>query len=176
MICAYQVLAPSLVDSQKCILKEWLDEYESPAMRIALSDTLGTEKFLKDFDDSLANEYFGIRHDSGEPFNWGEDMIVLYQKLGIDPKTKLLVFSDCIDFDKAFKLVRVFSRRIGVAFGIGTHLGNDCGFKVYQMVFKMVQCNGKPVVKLSNSVGKGMCEDKEFETNLKKVIEDDLKG
>ena len=160
----------TLANSQKYMLQKWVDEYRGD-LGIALSDTLGIDKFLKDFDPYFAKLYDGVRHDSGDPFEWGEKMIKHYEKFKIDPKTKTLVFSDGLTFEKAAGLQKVFGPRAKVAFGIGTNLTNDIeGCEALQMVIKMVECNGRPVAKLSDSPGKLMCENQEFINYLKSII------
>ncbi len=160
----------TLANSQKYMLQKWVDEYRGD-LGIALSDTLGIDKFLKDFDPYFAKLYDGVRHDSGDPFEWGEKMIKHYEKFKIDPKTKTLVFSDGLTFEKAAELQRVFGSRAKVAFGIGTNLTNDIeGCEALQMVIKMVECNGRPVAKLSDSPGKLMCENQGFIEYLKSII------
>ena len=47
----------------------------------------------------------GLRHDSGDPVEWGEKAIAHYKKLGIDPLSKVLVFSDNLDLTKALDLL-----------------------------------------------------------------------
>jgi len=158
-----------LEDSQKFALQKWADEYRG-SLGIALSDTVGFDAFLRDFDLYFAKLFDGCRQDSGNPFVWGEKMIAHYEKLGIDPKTKQAVFSDGLYIPKAVKIHRMFADRINVAFGIGTDLTNDCGFKAPQIVIKVVSCNGKPTAKISDSPGKAMCRDKEYVKYLKKVF------
>jgi len=164
-----------LSDSQRFTLDTWVKEYRGE-LGIALSDVVGFDAFLRDFDKYFAKLYDGCRHDSGDPFQWGEKLIAHYQKLGIDPLTKSAVFSDGLTFDIAFKLAERFRGRIKTSFGIGTNLTNDVGITPMQVVMKMVECNGNPVAKISDSSGKGMCEDPEFLSYLKKVfkIEDVL--
>lgn len=156
---------------QKDILNAWLTEYEGQ-LGIALTDIVGFDAFLKDFDLHLANAYTGLRHDSGNPFIWADKALQHYRKLGIDPKTKTLVFSDGLDFDLASKLHMSYSDSANVSFGIGTFLTNDFeGITPLQIVMKLVKVNGRPVAKISDSPGKGMCEDPEYVNYLKKVFE-----
>ena len=91
----------------------------------ALTDTITTDCFLEDFQLTFATLFSGVRHDSGDPLVWGEKMIKHYEKLGIDTKTKTLLFSDSLDFERADKICRHFSKKAKVAFGIGTYLSND---------------------------------------------------
>lgn len=172
---AHQQLGVRLVDSQKAALQSWANEYRGE-LGIALSDVLGFRAFLKDFDRYFALLFDGCRHDSGDPVWWCESLIEHYKKLRIHPATKTAVFSDGLTFEIALDLFRRFHNQINVSFGIGTYLTNDCGFTPPQIVIKMVECNGKPVAKISDSAGKGMCEDAEFQTYLTKVVEEKVKG
>lgn len=159
----------TLAKSQKYMFEQWADEYRG-SLGIALSDNLGIDKFIEDFDLYLAKLFNGIRQDSGDPRVVAEKMINHYQNLGIDPKTKTIVFSDCLDFDKVRNLYSEFKDRINVAFGIGTNLVCDIGISPLQCVMKLVEVDGKPVAKISDSDGKIMCEDQSYINYLKSVI------
>ena len=156
------------------IMEKWADVYKTK-LSIALTDTLGSEVFLKDFDETYATLFSGVRHDSGDPFWWGEMMLDHYNKLGIDPKTKTLLFSDSLNFEKATAIRQRFKDRTNVAFGIGTYLANDLPVPPLNIVFKMIECNGKPVAKLANCTGKIMCRDNEYIEYLKRCIDWRLK-
>lgn len=160
-LMAAQVLAPSLQESQRCALQRWLDEYDG-ALGIALSDVVGFEAFMRDFTGDLARRYSGCRHDSGDPVWWAEKLIAHYESEGIDPATKVAVFSDGLTMDRAMALSEQFAGRIRTSFGIGTSLTNDVGVKPLQIVIKMVECNGRPVAKISDSPGKQMCRDEGY--------------
>lgn len=168
---AFQAFDNRLVDSQKAALEAWVQEYRGD-LGIALTDVIGIDAFLKDFDLYFAKLFDGVRHDSGDPVIWGDKVIDHYKKLKIDPKTKLLVFSDGLTFPKSIELFDYFNPKIKTSFGIGTNLTNDLGFKAINIVMKMTSCNGKPVAKISDSPGKGMCKDKEFENYLIKVYKE----
>ncbi|XBS71093.1 nicotinate phosphoribosyltransferase [Acerihabitans sp. KWT182] len=168
---AHQQISPELATSQRAALQAWLDEYPDQ-LGIALTDCITMDAFLRDFGADFARRYQGLRHDSGDPVEWGEKAIVHYQKLGIDPMTRTLVFSDSLDFDQALKLYRHFRQRVDLVFGIGTRLTCDIpGVKPLNIVIKLVECNGKPVAKLSDSPGKTMCHDKAFVRALRKAFD-----
>lgn len=160
----------TLVNSQKYMLQTWADVYRGD-LGIALSDVVGFDAFLRDFDKYFCKLFDGCRHDSGDPFVWCEKLIDHYNKMKINPTTKTALFSDGLTFPLVFELQKTFRNRIGLSYGIGTNLTNDMGsgYKALQLVMKMVECNGKPVAKVSDSAGKGMCEDPEFLSYLKKV-------
>ena len=105
-------------------MRDWYDEYDGDN-GTALTDTITTDLFLMDFNRSMVNNYSGVRHDSGDPYEWGEKIIRHYEKYGVDPKTKLLLFSDSLDFDRTQKLYDHFKDRVKVSFGIGTFCSND---------------------------------------------------
>ncbi len=168
---AHQQLSPELANSQRAALQAWLDEYPDQ-LGIALTDCITMDAFLRDFDSNFANAYQGLRHDSGDPFEWGEKAVAHYEKLGIDPQSKTLVFSDNLDLEKALALYRRFHPRIKLIFGIGTRLTcNIPQVKPLNIVIKLVQCNGKPVAKLSDSPGKTICQDKAFVQALREAFD-----
>ena len=137
----------------------------------ALTDTITTDLFLYDFDRSMVNNYTGVRHDSGDPYEWGEKMIRHFQKYGADPKGKVLLFSDSLDFDHAQKLYDYFKDRTKVSFGIGTFVTNDTCEEALNIVIKLQYVNGRPVAKLSDAPGKEMCQDDDYLSYLKRSVD-----
>ena len=170
----YQQAQYRLGLSQKAALDAWVKEYQGE-LGIALSDIGGFSWFLKDFNLYYAKLFDGCRHDSGNPAWWCSKLINHYVDLGIDPTTKSAVFSDGLNFYKALNLYKAFNTAIKTSFGIGTWLTNDMGIiEALQIVIKMVECNGRPVSKKSDSPGKGMCEDPEFDSYFGKVIKKEI--
>lgn len=168
---AHQQISPSLASSQRAALAAWLEEYPDQ-LGIALTDCITMDAFLRDFGPEFATRYQGLRHDSGDPVEWGEKAIAHYKKLGINPLSKVLVFSDNLDLTKAVDLYRHFSSRVNLSFGIGTRLTCDIPqVKPLNIVIKLVECNGKPVAKLSDSPGKTICHDKAFVRALRKAFD-----
>ena len=167
---ACQSLGPRLRDSQTFGFEVWARESRGD-LGIALSDTYGMDAFFRDFDLYFCKLFDGARHDSGDPFEWGERLIGHYEALRIDPRTKTLIFSDSLNVPLAIKLYRRFSNRTRLAFGIGTNLTNDLGFTPLQIVIKMVRCNGQPVAKLSDSPEKTMCDDPAYLAYLRQVFQ-----
>lgn len=162
-----------LAYAQKQKLIDWADEYDGK-LGIALSDNYGFKSFLNDFTLKFAKLFDGCRHDSGDPIRWGEMLIAHYQKLGIDPRTKVACWSDSLNIDKALAIAKHFNGRIKIAFGIGTYLGATvCGTvkEPLSMVMKVTEVNGKPVTKLSDSLGKTMCHDEEYIQHVKNVFD-----
>lgn len=151
-------------------LDVWIKEY-GVLNGIALTDTITTDCFLRDFQLTYATLFSGVRHDSGDPYEWGEKMINQYRKLGIDPKTKTLLFSDSLDFERADALWHHFHNDINVAFGIGTYLSNDTKVSPLNIVMKVTKCNGMDVAKISDTDGKGMCKNPEYVEYLQRCID-----
>jgi nicotinate phosphoribosyltransferase len=167
---ACQALGPRLRDSQVFALETWAKEYRGD-LGIALSDVYGLEAFLRDFDMYFCKLFDGARHDSGDPFDWGERMIAHYTANRVDARTKTLIFSDALTFPRAIELTRRFAGRCRTAFGIGTNLTNDLGHEPLQIVMKMIRCNGQPVAKVSDAPEKTMCDDKAYLAYLRQVFE-----
>ena len=169
---AFQALDVRLRDSQKAALESWVHEYRGD-LGIALTDVVGMDAFLRDFDLYFAKLFDGLRHDSGDPYIWGDKAIAHYNKLKIDPRTKILTFSDGLNLDKAWDLHQYFKDRIKTSFGIGTNLTNDMGITPLNIVLKLVECNGQPVAKLSDSPGKTMINNDTYLAYLRQVFEVD---
>ena len=147
----------------------WVKEY-GVLNGTVLTDTITTDCFLKDFGLTYATLFSGARHDSGDPIEWGEKMLAHYEKLGIDAKNKTLLFSDSLNFEKADKLFRHFSSRCKVAFGIGTYISNDTDVSPLNIVMKVTKCNGMDVAKVSDTPGKGMCQNPDYVDYLERTI------
>ncbi len=165
----YQALGVRLRDHQKAALEDWVQEYRGD-LGTALTDVIGMDAFLADFDLYFAKLFDGLRHDSGDPVVWGEKALAHYAALRIDAHSKRLVFSDGLDMPRALALYRHFADRTQLGFGIGTSLSNDVGLTPLNIVMKLTQCNGQPVAKLSDSLGKTLCEDQTFLAYLRQVF------
>ena len=170
---AAQALGPRLRDSQTFAFESWAHEYRGD-LGIALSDVYGFAAFLRDYDMYFCKLFDGARHDSGDPFAWGEGMIAHYKANRVDPLTKTLVFSDGLTIPRTIELYNQFKGRCLLAFGIGTNLTNDLGdapdHVPLQIVIKMTECNGQPVAKLSDTPSKNMCEDVNYLAYLRQVF------
>ncbi|WP_150686409.1 nicotinate phosphoribosyltransferase [Pandoraea iniqua] len=167
---ACQALGPRLRDSQIFGFETWAKEYRGD-LGIALSDVYGMSAFLRDFDMYFCKLFDGARHDSGDPFAWGERLLQHYSENRVDAHTKTMIFSDGLDIPKVLQLFERFRDRCKLAFGVGTNLTNDLGYQPLQIVIKMVRCNGQPVAKLSDSPGKNMCDDDAYLAYLRQVFE-----
>ncbi len=166
---SYQAFGVRLRDFQTAALEDWVQEYRGD-LGIALTDVVGMDAFLADFDLYFAKLFDGLRHDSGDPFEWGEKALAHYRKLRLDASTKRLVFSDGLDLPEAFRLYRHFSGRVMTGFGIGTNLSNDTGIEPLNIVMKLTSCNGQAVAKLSDSPGKTICKDETFLAYLRQLF------
>lgn len=172
---ACQAMATRLRDFQKFALEVWNREYDGN-LGIALSDVIGMDAFLKDFGRAYSYLYQGARHDSGDPYVWGEKLVAHYKGFDIDPLTKQAVFSDGLSFRRAVELYNAFGDRIKTGYGIGTFITNDCGLDPLNLVMKMVECNGQPVAKLSDAPGKSMCRSSKYMERLADEFNVELKG
>ena len=166
---ACQALGPRLRDSQIFAFDKWAQEYRGD-LGIALSDTYGFDAFLRDFDMYFCKLFDGTRHDSGDPFEWGERMIAHYWRNRVDPHTKTLIFSDQLSFPLAIEIARRFHGRARTSFGIGTNLTNDLGYEAINIVLKMTECNGQPVAKVSDAPGKTISKDAGYLAYLRQVF------
>jgi nicotinate phosphoribosyltransferase len=148
-------------------MENWTDVYRGE-LGIALSDTFTTEVFFKAFDKKFAKLYDGVRHDSGDAFVFAKKVIAHYEKLGIDPKSKVIVFSDSLNPESASEIKEFCRGKIKCSFGIGTNFSNDVGVKPLNMVIKMVAAKPEEeewhhCIKLSDVEGKHTGDKKEIE-------------
>lgn len=150
------------------VMRRWSEIYGG-AMGVMLPDCFTTEVFLRNFSLDMAKLYDGVRHDSGDPFVFGDRIIAKYESYNIDPRTKSIVFSDALDFDRALAIQKYFEKRIKVSFGIGTNLTNDVeNANPLNIVMKLksFQVNSRqPVyrcVKLSDVSGKELGDPDEI--------------
>jgi nicotinate phosphoribosyltransferase len=165
------------LDAQGEMLLKWAEFYPKP-LRIALTDTLGLDHFLMDFEsdkenlfmEGLANCYAGVRQDSGDPIMWTDRMLAHYRALGLDPKDKMFVYSDCLDASKCLSIHHHLAGRAQASFGIGTNLTNDFADRAMQNVIKLVEVNGRPVAKISDTPGKAICGSEKYMAYLKEVL------
>ena len=167
---AFQALDVRLRDFQKAALETWVHEYRGD-LGIALTDVVGMDAFLRDFDLYLAKLFDGLRRDSGDPYIWGDKAYAHYQKLKIDSRTKMLTFSDGLDIERSWALHQYFKSRFKTSFGIGTNLTNDLGHTTLNIVLKLVECNGQSVAKISDTPGKTMSDNSTFLAYLRQVFD-----
>jgi nicotinate phosphoribosyltransferase len=166
---ACQAVGPRLRDSQRFAFDKWAEEYRGD-LGIALTDVCGMDAFLRDFDLFFCKLFDGVRHDSGDPFEWGEKMLAHYHRMRVDPRTKTFVFSDSLNVPLCIDLYERFRGRCKPAFGLGTNLTNDLGVEPLQIVIKMTRCNGQPVAKISDTPEKTMDYDPSYVAYLREVF------
>jgi nicotinate phosphoribosyltransferase len=170
---AWQAVVP-LAGAQRDALNAWVREFQGQ-LGIALTDNYNMAAFCRDFNCDHAESFSGLRHDSGDPIDWGEQAIALYRNCGIDPIERTLIFSDSLNFPRMIEIYRHFNGRTKVSFGIGTDLGNDVGITPLNIVLKMIRANGQPVAKVSDAPGKSMCEDARYLLKVANAYQLDLK-
>lgn len=144
-------------------MEDWSQVYEGN-LGIALPDTFGLDAFLVDFDTKYAKLFDGVRHDSGDPFEFTDKIVAHYKKLRIDPLSKVIIFSDGLNTDMVLRLTDHCKGKIKCSFGIGTNLTNDVGVTPLNMVIKLVLINSIPVIKLSDNSSKSIGDPKTIES------------
>lgn len=170
---AFQQLGPRLKDFQKAALEAWVQEYRGD-LGIALTDVVGMDAFLRDFDLYFAKLFDGIRHDSGSPFEWTEKAIAHYEKLKVPVYGKRFTYSDSLNVPLIIELYKRYANTAKLGFGWGTNLTNDMGIEPLQIVMKIVECNGAPVAKLPDTAGKTMSNNLPFLQYLAQTFEREL--
>lgn len=151
------------------VMENWVNTYDG-ALGTVLTDTYTVDVFLRNFSMKLAKLYDGVRHDSGDPYVFGDKIIEKYKSYGIDPMSKTIVFSDGLDFPTAAKIKEYFAGKIKVTFGIGTNLTCDIpNIKAMNIVMKLKECrvnDRQPIygcVKLSDVPGKAIGKKEDIE-------------
>lgn len=138
------------------MLRNWERVYNAD-LGIALTDTFGTDSFFENFNKRMTKTFDGVRHDSGCPFIFADKAIAHYKKMGVNPLSKFIIFSDALTVDKAIEIKKYCEGKINCSFGIGTHFTNDfVDSPALNIVIKLWSCDGTPVVKLSDAYGKVM--------------------
>lgn len=175
---AFQAISRDIHDFQKDALDHWMLTYRGQ-LGVALTDIIGIKAFLNDWSPFYAKNYYGLRHDSGDPIDFIEEVHHWYKSKHLDRSLAAphLLFSDGLDAKKANEIQDYLKKKdygYSCGFGIGTHFTNNCGVEPLQIVIKLAKLNGQPVVKLSDSPGKTMCEDQEFIKRIQTAFQ--LKG
>lgn len=162
-------------EANRLAMKNWVDVYHGN-LGIALTDTFGTDDFFRAFGSKYSKLFDGVRHDSGDPIEFGWKVYRHYEKQGIDPMSKTVVFSDGLDVEKVIEINRMFTKEIKCSFGIGTNLTCDIDcIKPMNIVIKMSHCKPYgvsewlPVIKLSDDEGKHTGDEEEIELCKKTV-------
>lgn len=173
--CAHEAIGAvaaleSLNHPNKIFMERWTQTYGGD-LGTMLPDTYGIESFFNDFSMEKAKLWDGVRHDSGDPYIFVDKVIAHYKKLRIDPLSKTIIFSDGLNVEKAIKLNEYCKGKIRRSFGIGTFFSSDFNkisnplekSNPMNMVIKLSEIDGIPVVKLSDSPGKEIGDPKMVE-------------
>lgn len=151
---ARHVSPQAMRDAPYLVLKLWQLLFGHKSL-IMLDDAYGSDGFRSNLPRHFLEDFKGFRHDSGNPFQYGEDTIAFYKANGIDPRNRLIIFSDGLTPQKIIALFERFRGRIMIAFGVGTNLTNDFGvLDALSLVMKIIEAAGNPAVKLSNNLNK----------------------
>lgn len=153
MYMVFFTLDQDIFRSHQKVLDLWWKEY-GDKLSTALTDNYGSDFFFNNFSKEQAKNWQGLRHDSGNPIKFGEKAINFYKKLGINPKEKMIIFSDSLNIDLMIKIYKHFNGRIKILFGWGTDLTNDLGVKIPQIIVKPVEANGQNTAKLTDTLTK----------------------
>ncbi len=152
----------TLEHSHDKMLSQWWFMYKEE-LSIALTDTFGTDFFFRDFSQEKAEQWKGLRQDSGDPIAFFYKALEFYEDYNIDPKEKLIIFSDGLTIDKIYEIEKAVDGRMKTAYGWGTNLTNDVGAEPLSIVVKAVEANGRPLVKLSDNTAKALGKPKTIE-------------
>ncbi len=152
----------TLKRSHDKMLSQWYFMYKED-LSIVLTDTFGSDFFFKDFTKEKAIKWKGLRQDSGDPIEFGHKAIKFYKNYGINPKTKVIIFSDGLNINKIYEIEKEFKGKIQTVYGWGTNLTNDVGAEPLSIVVKAVEANGRPLVKLSDNTAKALGNPKTIE-------------
>jgi len=139
--------------SHYTMLRDWWRGY-GETLSIALTDTYTSDFFFEDFTTEQARAWRGLRQDSGDPFAFADKAIAFYERHDVDPMMKTIIFSDGLDVEKIVRIADHCRGRVGYAFGWGTDLTNDVGFRPLSLVMKATRANGHGLVKLSDNLAK----------------------
>lgn len=174
-------------------LQMWDEVYQPPAfdpatpsdnLTIALTDTFSTKVFWDDLASTdkgveILRRWRGLRQDSGDSRAFVQHALTMYRKVGVDPSTKLIVFSDGLDVKRCLEL-QALAQEAGILAGfgtcvlshtgVGTSLTNDFTrkstgerSKPLNMVIKLYCIEGHPAVKISDDLTKNTGDQDEVE-------------
>ena len=110
-----------------------------------------------------ARKWKGFRQDSGDPLEWTDKVLAFYKHCGVNPKEKLLIFSDGLEVNSIISIADYVGTRAKKTFGWGTNLTNDFGFKPLSLIVKLMESNGYGTVKLSDNLAKALGTPEDIE-------------
>ncbi|KAJ1022268.1 hypothetical protein NDA13_005179 [Ustilago tritici] len=147
---------------------DFIPNSPSHDLTIALTDTFSTAVFWSDLlthpaGIEIAKRWRGLRQDSGDSKAFAQKALTAYKSIGVDPKTKVVIYSDGLDVDRCIELAE-YSKEIGIGagFGVGTSFTNDFETeagngeksKPLNIVIKLDSVEDRAVVKISDDLTK----------------------
>lgn len=154
--------------SQQKVLQDWWDQY-GWGLSIILPDTYGSKFTFDTLTAKQALDWKGFRHDSGPPQRFAKWAMEFYKKHNLNPKEKLLIFSDGLCVETMVGLADYIDNRIRYTFGWGTNLMNDLGVNPVSIVVKPVEANGIGLAKLSDNPAKAIGKPEDVE-KMKRIF------
>jgi nicotinate phosphoribosyltransferase len=148
----------TLAGAQTAVLDQWYGQYEKfPALQVALTDTWGTDFFLRNLEPRQAWRLTGYRQDSGDA-NERIGQLVEYNKRTTLRHT--IIPSDGLTVSSAIELHKTWGHKAPLVFGIGTSLTNNVGYDPLSIVIKPIYVKSfGPCVKLSDNISKAQGPD-----------------
>ena len=151
-------------------MDSWRNTYRG-ALGTYLYDSYGWDIFSLNFSEDFANQFKGLRVDSGDNYEQLHKIVDKYKSLGIDSRTKQVVFSNALDTDSAIAVQRYAMNYCQPSFGIGTHFTNDFeGIKPMNIVIKLIAVKITELWNFYNDTCK-LSEDKGKYTGKPEVVE-----
>ena len=150
-------------------MNRWRNTFRG-ALGTYLYDSFGWDIFDHNFSEDFANQFKGLRVDSGNNFEQLHKIVKKYQSLGIDPRTKQIIFSNALDTDRAIEIQQYAQKLCQPSFGIGTHFTNDFeGVEPMNIVIKLIAAKITESWSFYNDTCK-ISEDKGKHTGKPEVI------
>lgn len=151
-------------------MNAWRNTFRG-ALGTYLYDSFGWDIFSMNFSEDFANLFKGLRVDSGDNYEQLQKIVAKYKSLGIDSRTKQVIFSNALDTDRAIEIQQYAKDLCQPSFGIGTHFTNDFeGIKPMNIVIKLVAAKITESWRFYNDTCK-LSEDKGKHTGKPEVIQ-----